>query len=247
MVSAPSNLDISNPPTPPLNSNSVQETIHTNTLLITGLPDVFFLPTVLDALKSNFEAFGELYAWVPLPSVRRVLFVYHNEDHAECAKRTADRWRFSAKPTLPEIVLRVYRAEPTPIIQASSGEKISPFHLRPPAIEKNFLISPPGSPPVGWEQAREEPPNDAPLAEDLIIALRRLQLSQEQDANPGLSVLVKPEEGSGVGVYVEDCSDEELATESDSDQGEGWYYSQPSNARRTAPAPTKRPPMSSTA
>ena len=104
-------------------------------------------------------------------------------------------------------------------------------HLRPPAIEKNFLISPPGSPPVGWEQTREEPPNDAPLAEDLINALRRLQISQEQDVNPGLSVLVKPEEGSGVGVYVEDCSDEEPATESDSDQGEGWYYSQPSIAR----------------
>lgn len=28
-----------------------------------------------------------------------------------------------------------------------------------PALSKNFLISPPGSPPVGWEQVLEEKPN----------------------------------------------------------------------------------------
>ena len=51
--------------------------------------------------------------------------------------------------------------------------------LAPPKPERNFLISPPGSPPVGWEQAQEEPPNSAPLAEDLIHALKALQLKQE--------------------------------------------------------------------
>lgn len=53
--------------------------------------------------------------------------------------------------------------------------KESPFHLRPPVPERNFLISPPGSPPVGWVAVREDPPNEVPLAEDLMEALERVK------------------------------------------------------------------------
>jgi Calcipressin len=53
--------------------------------------------------------------------------------------------------------------------------KESPFHLRPPVPERNFLISPPGSPPVGWVAIREDPPNETPLAQDLVEALERLK------------------------------------------------------------------------
>lgn len=53
-------------------------------------------------------------------------------------------------------------------------------YLQVPAQTKNFLISPPGSPPVGWEQVEEEAPNTASLAADLVAALNRLQNSQEQ-------------------------------------------------------------------
>lgn len=31
-------------------------------------------------------------------------------------------------------------------------------YLKLPALEKQFLISPPASPPVGWEQAKESEP-----------------------------------------------------------------------------------------
>ena len=47
--------------------------------------------------------------------------------------------------------------------------------------ERNFLISPPGSPPVGWEQTHEEPPNEVPLAEDLQRALEQLRARREQE------------------------------------------------------------------
>ncbi|KAG8765639.1 carbohydrate-binding module 1 protein [Serendipita sp. 397] len=56
----------------------------------------------------------------------------------------------------------------------------SPFHLRPPVPERNFLISPPGSPPVGWVPVREDPPNEVPLAEDLMEALERVRAERSQ-------------------------------------------------------------------
>ncbi|KAJ9118106.1 hypothetical protein QFC22_004005 [Naganishia vaughanmartiniae] len=61
-------------------------------------------------------------------------------------------------------------------------------YLAPPPITKNFLISPPGSPPEGWEPIVEEPPNDKTLAEDLAGALEKVQLERREwgwdDAEP---------------------------------------------------------------
>ena len=118
----------------------------------------------------------------------------------------------------------------------------------PPAVESNFLISPPGSPPVGWEPIREEPPNNAPLAEDLIMALRKLQFSCDEGTSitPSVAVLIEPEEGPGVGVYVEHCGNdvEEQEDEDDPmDQGEGWFYDSSYGQQRFVPLPTMRPPL----
>lgn len=79
--------------------------------------------------------------------------------------------------------LRLYRGEMTSI------EPVDPesLHLQVPKQTKNFLISPPGSPPVGWEPIEEEPPNTASLAHDLIAALTRLQ--QDQTSIGGGSLL----------------------------------------------------------
>lgn len=59
---------------------------------------------------------------------------------------------------------------------------MDPTHLAPPPLTKNFLISPPGSPPEGWEPIIEEPPNDRTLADDLVGALKRLQVERGEDA-----------------------------------------------------------------
>ena len=134
----------------------------------------------------------------------------------------------------PVIVLRVYRADPTRI-SPSSDDEDDPYHLRPPPVEKNFLISPPGSPPVGWEQIKEDPPNAAPLAEDLISALRRLQIREEIDGEGGgVFTLVEPDEGAGVGVYVQDCDEDETRADeakkknarlsTDGSHEEVWVY-----------------------
>lgn len=115
----------------------------------------------------------------------------------------------------------------------------NPEFLKPPRLEKNFLISPPGSPPVGWEPIVEEPPNSTPLADDLMAALRKLQLQRE--GHTGIEVLIKPEDGSGIGVYVEDCDEDE--DRPDVGEVEEWPYGQPPPYQITArPMPTAMPP-----
>jgi len=134
----------------------------------------------------------------------------------------------------PAFVLRVFRADPTPLTPPGGS------HLRPPAIEKNFLISPPGSPPIGWEQIAEEPPNTTPLAEDLIAALRKLQLAASGTAPGGREMILDPEDGSGIGVYVEDCDMDGV----DVDEERDWVYGEDNPSRSALkPAPTSRPPM----
>jgi len=46
--------------------------------------------------------------------------------------------------------------------------------LAAPESKKLFFISPPPSPPHGWELRNEEPPNTVVVAEDLAHALARL-------------------------------------------------------------------------
>jgi calcipressin-2 len=53
-------------------------------------------------------------------------------------------------------------------------------YLAPPVLEKNWLISPPGSPHEGWVQIEEDPPNSITLHEDIQAALDRLAIEFDQ-------------------------------------------------------------------
>ncbi|KAF4604315.1 carbohydrate-binding module 1 protein [Pleurotus pulmonarius] len=230
----------------------------TNTLAITSLPKSFFSPNVLDALRRHFVSFGSINQWVPLPGFGRIIVVFEVDDHAETAKLQSDpiiiessldqyvihRSPFRVLLTIrwyrSHTTLRVYRADPNPLIsQDTLGFVPEANYLRPPPIEKNFLISPPGSPPVGWEQIREDPPNATPLAEDLIAALQKLQTGRKRSS---IEILLDPQEGSGVGVYVQDCDgedDDEAQT-----REEDWIYGESAPARQKwMPVHTALPPM----
>lgn len=102
------------------------------------------------------------------------------------------------------LTLRVY-ALPRTSLESTTD------HLRPPDQGRNFLISPPGSPPEGWAPIIEEGPNMAPLADDLRRALEALSLNGGRRGE-GPEVIL--EEG-GVRVEVEDTSKERL-------EEEGW-------------------------
>ncbi|KZT53880.1 Calcipressin [Calocera cornea HHB12733] len=209
---------------PPSLSISVESEQPTNTLIIPNLPPAFFAPSVLEALKQHFASYGELYAWTPLKGFKRILVVYYDAEDAEAA-RESDNLVIGherepilsevapaseeGEDPLPAFTLRVYRGDPTPLNRQTST-------LHPPEIEHNYLISPPGSPPVGWEQTREEPPNQDTLAHDLVRALEQLRIERELAGNPHEPhVLVSGEDEEGrrmPRVVVQDVDLERAAT-----------------------------------
>ena len=100
--------------------------------------------------------------------------------------------------------VRVYFGKETKI----SGED---QHLHLPKSDKLFFISPPPSPPMGWEMRNEEPPNKDVHAEDLAAALAKLnarpaadaalyQNNESEEQRPR-SVNTRPRSGTGTVVY----------------------------------------------
>lgn len=223
------------PPTSP-QPMSPAATQPTNTLIITQVPRNFFEPTILQALREYFSVHGEITHWVPISSFFRILLVYSDVESVEHAKASSDP--LVIQPNHGEqTILRVYRAEPNPTVSPCSPTSDDQL-LKPPPLEKNFLISPPGSPPVGWEPIREDPPNSATLAEDLVTALNRLKCREKRGSR---EVLLEPEDGIGVGVYVEDCDGGET---DDEDKEVDWEYGTRNPSRMCwKPLPTALPPM----
>jgi len=225
----------------------------TNTLVVTGISRPFLQnPTMVSILERHFQLFGRVHSWVPLPNFGRIMVVYYDEEDAERARQDLDATALKHTHDWPESIksMKVYRADRTEIERDPSEQ-----YLRPPEQEKNFLISPPGSPPVGWEQIREDPPNAAPLAEDLIHALRKLEIDAQfhrtkVEGQKGLELLLAPEDSAdGISVYVENCDisedeDEDEITIDIEETGEGWAYGEHSPYRMQAPkfVPTALPP-----
>ncbi|XP_005090013.1 calcipressin-2 [Aplysia californica] len=71
-------------------------------------------------------------------------------------------------------------------------------HLQPPQPQRMFLISPPASPPVGWEPIPESEPV---INYDLLHAIARL--------NPGETHEVHPPSGEAPAIVVHLCEDPE--------------------------------------
>ncbi|KZP13784.1 Calcipressin [Athelia psychrophila] len=199
-------------------------------------------PSLLPVLRDHFDTYGEINQWVPLLSFGRIVIVYEAAESAEEAKVQWDaltvQLQTEPKESEQAPVVCVYRAEPNPLID--KDQPLSDDHyLRPPAIERNFLISPPGSPPEGWEPIKEDPPNSTPLAADLIAALQKLRLRTNSSSK---EMLLEPEDGVGVTVYVEECGED--GYDEDDDDESKWVYGQATPAKlKWAPVPTSMPPM----
>ncbi|KAG0380178.1 carbohydrate-binding module 1 protein [Mortierella sp. AD032] len=139
---------------------STTPTLPTNTLIITNLEVPHFEKETMLMLKAKAESFGNVFYFAPIKSFYRVFVVYKATADAQKAKAELHNTTFEGS------IIRVYYGQHTETVIDPASR-----YLHPPELEKNWLISPPGSPPVGWSQVREDPPNSLHLADDLVKAL----------------------------------------------------------------------------
>lgn len=152
----PLSLDLSS--LPPL----VQPTPPSNTLLITNLLDleIFSAPN-LQTIRESINASAVVHSFAPLKSFRRIVVSFFSKDAAVSIKNILDGEMIMGN------IVKVYFGQPTSI-------EARDRHLPLPDAGKLFFISPPPSPPHGWEVKLEGAPNKQVHAEDLAEALAKL-------------------------------------------------------------------------
>ncbi|CAG7560971.1 hypothetical protein NW768_004245 [Fusarium equiseti] len=202
-----SSLPPMTPPTPP-----------SNTLLFTNLTDQdIFLPENLDVIRDLITHTAPIHAFAPLKSFRRIVVSFYDEQAAIAVRQIWDNEAIMGQQC------RVYFGMPTPVDKRDE-------HLALPDAGKLFFISPPPSPPHGWEMRLEDAPNKLVHAEDLADALAKLHHRpgpMDEDENspvtpldsalPGRTrsrsstLIYKPEEKSSMpAVIVDDMTDEPI-------------------------------------
>ncbi|KAL4803531.1 Calcipressin-domain-containing protein [Aspergillus unguis] len=164
-------IDLTN--LPPLSQPSPP----TNTLIITDLNDLsLFQPPSLSTIRSLITAIAPLNSFSPLPSFRRIVCSFHNEDDALRVRKQLDRESLLGR----EVIMKIYFGEPTPLLESDEFGGIKHKLLEAPQVDKLFFISPPPSPPHGWVLRTEDPPNKEVHASDLAQALAQLKTQTEQ-------------------------------------------------------------------
>jgi hypothetical protein len=145
---------------PPL----VQPSPPSNTLLITNLqaPEIFTAAN-LQSIQQAINDHAAIHTFSPLRSMRRIICTFYTVDDAITIRKVLD-----GESVLGSRV-RVYFGQQTKIDIADEER-----YLQAPKSQKLFFISPPPSPPMGWEMRDEEPPNKEVHAEDLATALSKL-------------------------------------------------------------------------
>ncbi|KAK9477357.1 Calcipressin-domain-containing protein [Lipomyces japonicus] len=212
-------LDLNTPRMPDMS-------VMSNTLIFTGLHSTEdFDPEPLGKLYAEVEAVSnhKLVHWGPLRSFGRIVVVFATVEQACKVKIHFDGMVFHQNR---ESRLRVYFGVSTEVGELLDAQARP--HLELPDRGKMFLISPPPSPPVGWESGIEAPPNDdtGVGAHMLANALQRLNTSVEsehedhydEDVESGADqsptiVIFPPAEDGKPGIVVSDHSTPSCSTE----------------------------------
>ncbi|GLH05310.1 Protein sarah [Gryllus bimaculatus] len=157
-------------------------------LIVTNLDSAIFKNEAKKKeLEMLFARFGEPASFQFLRSFRRLRVNYKCPAAAARARVQLHQTRFG------DTIINCYFAQPVSPIDGDDR------HLQPPAPVKQFLISPPASPPIGWEPRDEGEPL---VNYDLLAAIANLtpgethELHPPSDNQPGIVVQVCEEVGT---------------------------------------------------
>ncbi|KAK4548027.1 hypothetical protein LTR36_010747 [Oleoguttula mirabilis] len=142
----------------------IQPSPPSNTLLITNLqsPEIFAASN-LESIQQAINEHAPIHTFSPLKSMRRIIASFWTVDDAVAIRKVLDG------ETVLGSRVRVYFGAQTKVEVDEEGR-----YLHLPKSNKLFFISPPPSPPMGWEMQNEAPPNKEVHAEDLADALKKL-------------------------------------------------------------------------
>lgn len=137
--------------------------------------EVFTSDELKTRMEDLFKTFSENATFQWLKSFRRLRVNYDTAIAAANARIQLHQYPFGKS------IITCYLAQPvTPV---------SNTNLKPPALTKQFLISPPASPPAGWEPAAE---NEPLVNHDLLAALASLtpgeihEIHAQSETHPGI-------------------------------------------------------------
>ncbi|KAK7229059.1 hypothetical protein V2G26_001229 [Clonostachys chloroleuca] len=172
-ASRKSNLTLDLSTLPPLS----QPTPPSNTLIFTNLNDLaIFGADSLASIRDLISRTAAIHTWAPLKSFRRIIVSFYDEEAAIKVRQVWDGENVSGER------IRVYFGQNTPL-------EVKDERLALPDAGKLFFISPPASPPHGWEVRQEDAPNKLVHADDLALALAKLNRPTE---SPTLESPVTP-------------------------------------------------------
>lgn len=172
-------------------ARTIDELIHDEdlptSLIVTNLDSALFKSDELKKqIEMLFKQYGDIVSFQYFRSFRRMRVNYSCPAAAAKARIQLHQTQFL------NTIMNCYFAQPVTPIDAADQ------HLQPPAPLKQFLISPPASPPVGWEPRDEGEPL---VNYDLLAAIANLtpgethELHAASGSQPGIVVHVCEETG----------------------------------------------------
>ena len=130
---------------------------------------IFTNPGMKEKFESVFSRINPA-TFVYLPSFKRIRISYDNIKSAIQAKMAMDQLKIRNQP------LNLFFLN-----NPFSDDQSNNNTLEPPIPQKQFLISPPASPPVGWVQKEE----DEPFCFDLVAAVLELAPGEDHKIHHG--------------------------------------------------------------